>query len=53
MFPDHTTREIGQGQGIPIWDGMKLRFERGEDWSLSLKQPIEFYKESEVEEIEQ
>ena len=48
MYPDHTIREICKGQGIPIWDGMKIRFERGEDWSLSLKQPIEYYEESEA-----
>ncbi|MBQ9156124.1 MAG: hypothetical protein IJ137_05035 [Eubacterium sp.] len=53
MYPDGTTREIGEGQGIPIWDGMKLRFERGEDWTLRLIQPIELYDESEVEEDEQ
>lgn len=53
MYPDHTVREVGQGQGIPIWDGMKLRFVRGEDWTLSLKQPIEFYEEREAEVDEQ
>lgn len=41
MYPDNTTREIGSGQGIPIWNGMKLRFERGEDWSLKLVLPLE------------
>ncbi len=36
IFPDHTTKDIGQDQGIPIWDGMRIRFETGEDWFLRL-----------------
>lgn len=36
LFPDGTVREIKEGQGIPIWNGMTLRFETGEDWSLRL-----------------
>ncbi len=53
MYPDNTVKEIGYGQGIPIWNGMRLRFELGEDWTLFLRQPIELYEESEVEEHEQ
>lgn len=52
MYPDNTVKEIGNGQGIPIWNGMKLRFELGEDWTLRLIAPVELY-ESEVEENEQ
>ena len=36
LFPDGTTREIRKGQGIPIWNGMQVRFETGEEWSLRL-----------------
>jgi len=34
FFPDHTTKYINKGQVIPIWSGMTLSFERGEDWTL-------------------
>ena len=37
-FPDGSTREIKEGQGIPIWNGMQVRFETGEEWSLRLMQ---------------
>ena len=37
MFPDGTIREIGQNQAMPIWNGMRIRFELGEDWFLRLK----------------
>ena len=44
LFPDGTTREIRKGQGIPIWNGMQVRFETGEEWSLRLgtagKEPV-------------
>ncbi|MDO5147085.1 MAG: hypothetical protein Q4D60_08790 [Eubacteriales bacterium] len=33
-FPDGTVKEIGEGQGIPIWSGMSVRFEVGEEWHL-------------------
>lgn len=36
LFPDGSTREIKEGQGIPIWNGMQVRFETGEEWSLRL-----------------
>lgn len=36
-FPDGTLREIREGQGIPIWNGMQVRFETGEEWSLRLR----------------
>ena len=39
MFPDGTIREIGQNQAMPIWNGMRIRFELGEDWFLRLKSP--------------
>ncbi len=51
-YPDNTVREIGNGQGIPIWNGIRIRFELGEDWSLKLIQPID-YSESEDKENEQ
>lgn len=35
-YPDGALREIKEGQGIPIWNGMMLRFETGEEWSLRL-----------------
>ena len=38
LFPDGSTREIKEGQGIPIWNGMQVRFETGEEWSLRLMQ---------------
>ena len=34
FYPDQTTREIHKGQVIPIWEGMTLAFERGENWTL-------------------
>ena len=36
-FPDGTLREIREGQGIPIWNGMQVRFETGEEWSLRFR----------------
>lgn len=53
MYPDNTVKEIGRGQGIPIWDGMRIRFELGEDWYLKLSRPVKLYEESEVEGNEQ
>lgn len=53
MYPDNTVKEIGRGQGIPIWDGMRIRFELGEDWSLKLTRPVKLYEESEVDGNEQ
>ena len=50
IYPNGSIKEIGNGQGIPIWNGMMLRFESGEEWSLRLIQQIE---ESEVDEYEQ
>lgn len=38
LYPDNTTKEISQDQGIPIWSGMRIRFETGEDWFLRLNQ---------------
>ena len=49
FFPNGETKDIGQNQGIPIWDGMTLRFELGEDWSLRLLRKTE---EGESEEHE-
>ncbi len=34
FFPDHSTKYINKGQVIPIWSGMTLSFERGENWTL-------------------
>ncbi|MBR5047287.1 MAG: hypothetical protein IKX76_03525 [Eubacterium sp.] len=39
MFPDGRIREIGRNQAMPIWNGMRIRFELGEDWFLRLKCP--------------
>ncbi|MCD8020933.1 MAG: hypothetical protein LUF92_15575 [Clostridiales bacterium] len=39
MFPDGTVKEITEGQGIPIWNGMMIRFETGEEWRLRLQSP--------------
>ena len=36
IYPDGKTRDIGENQGIPIWNGMRVRFETGEDWFLRL-----------------
>lgn len=48
LYPDGKTKEIEKGQGIPIWNGMNIRFERGEDWTLRLITPVEEqYKELE------
>lgn len=44
LFPDGTTREVGTDQAVPIWNGMRIRFEIGEDWYLRLIQTeIQFY----------
>lgn len=50
IFPGGLVREIGEGQGIPIWNGMKVRFASGEEWSLRLAQQID---EKEADENEQ
>lgn len=50
LFPGGSVKEIGKGQGIPIWNGMMLRFESGEEWCLRLIQQTE---ESEVDKYEQ
>lgn len=50
LFPDGTTREIGEGQGIPIWNGMMVRFETGEEWTLRL---LSHREEKEADENEQ
>ncbi len=48
FFPNGEIRDIGTDQGIPIWDGMTLRFELGEDWSLKLlRQSLEEEDENE------
>lgn len=49
LYPNGSVKEIGSGQGIPIWNGMMIRFESGEEWNLRLIQPID---ESEVDENE-
>lgn len=36
LYPDGKTKDIAQNQGIPIWNGMRVRFETGEDWFLRL-----------------
>ena len=38
------------GQGIPIWNGMSVRFELGEEWNLRLMQQVEERKEDEDEQ---
>ena len=50
FYPDRVTREITKGQGIPIWDGMTLRFERGEDWTLRVIRSAEPFQEETGEE---
>ncbi len=49
-YPDGTIKEISSGQGIPIWNGMMLRFERGEEWTLSLMPQEEERKDDENEQ---
>lgn len=49
LYPDGTTKEIGYEQGIPIWNGMQIRFEMGEEWFLRLRFP-EMIEEIEIEE---
>lgn len=50
FYPDGKTREIPGGQGIPVWNGMLLRFELGEEWRLRLATPIENREEEEDEQ---
>ena len=37
-------------RGIPIWNGMSVRFELGEEWNLRLVQQTEERKEDEDEQ---
>ena len=39
FYPNGETKDIAPGQGIPIWEGMTLRFELGENWNLRLLHP--------------
>ncbi len=50
FYPDRTTREIHKGQVIPIWEGMTLAFERGENWTLRVTSagPADLLAEEEV-----
>ncbi len=50
FFPNRETKEITKGMAIPIWSGMTLRFERGEDWTLRM---TAFSEESEDDNHEQ
>ena len=43
-------KDIPNGQGIPIWNGMSVRFELGEEWNLRLVQQTEERKEDEDEQ---
>ena len=45
MYPDGSIREIGKNQGMPIWGGMRLRFELGEDWFLRMNTIREYEEE--------
>ncbi len=46
MYPDGSIREIGKNQGMPIWGGMRLRFELGEDWFLRMNTIREYEEEA-------
>lgn len=41
LFPDGKLREIREGQGIPIWNGMQVWFETGGEWTLRLRKKEE------------
>ena len=41
FYPDGKIKDIPNGQGIPIWNGMSVRFELGEEWNLRLMQQVE------------
>lgn len=40
LYPDNSTREIENGQVIPIWSGMTIRFVTGEDWFIRQAVPV-------------
>ena len=46
MYPDGSIREISKNQGMPIWGGMRLRFELGEDWFLRMNTIREYEEEA-------
>lgn len=50
LYPDGKTKEIRNGQVIPIWNGMQIRFEVGEEWTLRLINKTEERKEIEYEQ---
>ena len=50
FYPDGKLKDIPNGQGIPIWNGMSVRFELGEEWNLRLMQQVEERKEDEDEQ---
>lgn len=50
FYPDGKIKDIPNGQGIPIWSGMSVRFELGEEWNLRLMQQTEERKEDEDEQ---
>lgn len=50
FYPDGKIKDIPNGQGIPIWNGMSVRFELGEEWNLRLTQQVEERKEDEDEQ---
>ena len=50
FYPDGKIKDIPNGQGIPIWSGMSVRFELGEEWNLRLMQQTEERKEDENEQ---
>ena len=47
---DGKIKDIPNGQGIPIWNGMSVRFELGEEWNLRLMQQVEERMEDEDEQ---
>ncbi|MCI6859527.1 MAG: hypothetical protein MR867_09580 [Eubacterium sp.] len=51
-YPDGKIREIPSGQGIPIWHGMQLRFETGEEWNLRLVTSAEKREDEENEQTD-
>lgn len=50
LYPDGKIKEIPKGNVIPIWNGMQLRFETGEEWTLRLINRTEERKEVEYEQ---
>ena len=50
FYPDGKIKDIPNGQGIPIWNGMSVRFELGEEWNLRLMQQVDERKEDEDEQ---